>query len=84
MQVGIIGLGAMGTGMARNIAKSEHGIKVWNRTSAKAQKLANNIDYNKIFSEKEVLYAIKAPEYYKVHASGLDAGLKFFSPRSYP
>ncbi|NOQ15407.1 MAG: prephenate dehydrogenase/arogenate dehydrogenase family protein [Methyloprofundus sp.] len=44
MQVGIIGLGAMGTGMARNIAKSEHVIKVWNRTSAKAQKLAKELN----------------------------------------
>ena len=44
MQVGMIGLGAMGVGMACNIAKSEHAIKVWNRTSGKAQKLAEELN----------------------------------------
>ena len=44
MQVGMIGLGAMGSGMARNIARSEHTIKLWNRTFAKAQKLAEEIN----------------------------------------
>ena len=44
MQVGMIGLGAMGSGMARNIARSEHTIKLWNRTVAKAQKLAEELN----------------------------------------
>ncbi|HIG65549.1 MAG TPA: NAD(P)-dependent oxidoreductase [Methyloprofundus sp.] len=40
MQAGIIGLGAMGTGMARNIARSGYLTKLWNRTPDKAHKLA--------------------------------------------
>ena len=40
MQVGMIGLGAMGTGMARNLAKSGNLTQLWNRTPGKARKLA--------------------------------------------
>ncbi|RLA25371.1 MAG: hypothetical protein DRQ62_02700, partial [Gammaproteobacteria bacterium] len=43
MQVGIIGLGAMGTGMAGNIARSEHSLQLWNRTASKADKLAEEL-----------------------------------------
>jgi len=43
MQVGMIGLGAMGLGMARNIAKSGHLTQLWNRTPEKAQKLAEEL-----------------------------------------
>lgn len=47
MKVGMIGLGAMGEHMARNVAKSGLLVSVWNRTIDKAQNLANelNIDY---------------------------------------
>lgn len=40
MQVGLIGLGAMGVGMARNVAKAELLAGVYNRTATKAQVLA--------------------------------------------
>lgn len=44
MQAGIIGLGAMGTGMARNLARSGYLSQLWNRTSAKADTLAEELD----------------------------------------
>lgn len=50
MQVGMIGLGAMGVGMARNIAKSKHGIQLWNRTAGKAQKLAEELNVQAAYS----------------------------------
>lgn len=31
MKVGVIGLGAMGRAMARNLVASGHDVKVWNR-----------------------------------------------------
>ena len=40
MQVGMIGLGAMGAAMAANIAKSGYAIQVWNRTAGTAHILA--------------------------------------------
>jgi 3-hydroxyisobutyrate dehydrogenase len=39
MQTGIIGLGAMGTGMARNLARSGYLTSLWNRTPDKAHTL---------------------------------------------
>jgi len=44
MQVAMIGLGAMGTGMARNLAKTSYLTQVWNRTSSKAQALATELN----------------------------------------
>lgn len=43
MKAGIIGLGAMGAGMARNIAKAGYLAAVYNRTAAKAQRLADEL-----------------------------------------
>lgn len=43
MKVGVIGLGAMGTGMARNLAKAGFLSGVYNRTSIKADDLANQL-----------------------------------------
>ena len=43
MKVGMIGLGAMGTGMARNAAKAGYLTGVYNRTTAKAQSLAQEL-----------------------------------------
>ncbi len=43
MQVGMIGLGAMGIGIARNLAKAASLSMVWNRTHSKAQDLANEL-----------------------------------------
>jgi len=44
MKTGMIGLGAMGIGMARNIAKAEYLTGVYNRTAAKAQSLAKELN----------------------------------------
>lgn len=44
MQVGMIGLGAMGMGMARNMAKAGYLTHVWNRTRSKAECLANEFN----------------------------------------
>jgi len=40
MKVGFIGLGAMGSGMAKNLANAGYQTLVWNRTFAKAEALA--------------------------------------------
>lgn len=39
MKVAFIGLGNMGSGMASNIAKSDHDLTVWNRTASKMDPL---------------------------------------------
>jgi 3-hydroxyisobutyrate dehydrogenase len=43
MKAGFIGLGGMGTGMARNVAKAGLLSGLYNRTAAKAQSLANEL-----------------------------------------
>lgn len=40
MKSGVIGLGAMGAGMAMNLHKAGHLHRIWNRTAAKAESLA--------------------------------------------
>lgn len=40
MKCGVIGLGAMGAGMARNLHKAGHLHRIWNRTAGKAEELA--------------------------------------------
>lgn len=42
-QVGLIGLGAMGSGMADNLAKAGCLYRIWNRTHSKAQLLADKL-----------------------------------------
>ncbi|TAN65646.1 MAG: NAD(P)-dependent oxidoreductase [Methylobacter sp.] len=44
MKVGMIGLGAMGIGMAKNIAKAGYLTGVYNRTATKAQSLADELN----------------------------------------
>lgn len=44
MKAGMIGLGAMGIGMARNIAKAGYLTGVYNRTATKAQSLADELN----------------------------------------
>jgi len=44
MKAGMIGLGAMGIGMARNIAKAGYLTGVYNRTTVKAQSLAEELN----------------------------------------
>jgi 3-hydroxyisobutyrate dehydrogenase len=43
MKTGLIGLGAMGLGMARNLAKADYLTGVYNRTAAKAEALADEL-----------------------------------------
>ena len=40
IQIGFLGLGAMGTAMANNIRKTGHGLTVWNRTPQRTQPFA--------------------------------------------
>ncbi len=40
MQIGIAGLGRMGAGMARRLARGEHDVVAWNRTESVARDLA--------------------------------------------
>jgi 3-hydroxyisobutyrate dehydrogenase-like beta-hydroxyacid dehydrogenase len=40
MQIGFIGLGQMGSGMARSLIKAGHAVTVWNRTRDKADEIA--------------------------------------------
>ena len=40
-QVGFIGLGIMGQGMARNLLKAGFGLTVWNRTASRADALVS-------------------------------------------
>lgn len=44
MKTGLIGLGAMGAHMARNLAKENQLQTIWNRTRSKATALANELD----------------------------------------
>ncbi|WOI61020.1 NAD(P)-dependent oxidoreductase [Streptomyces fradiae] len=43
--VGVLGTGIMGAAMARNLARAGHGVRVWNRTRAKAEPLAEDGAY---------------------------------------
>ncbi|MEU9140535.1 NAD(P)-dependent oxidoreductase [Streptomyces sp. NPDC048404] len=40
LTVSVLGTGIMGAAMARNLARSGHGVRAWNRTRAKAEPLA--------------------------------------------
>src|SRR5262245_27831173 len=40
MKIGFVGLGAMGSGIARNLVRAGHEVIVYNRTAAKAEALA--------------------------------------------
>ncbi len=42
MDVGFIGLGHMGAGMARNLIKAGHRVRVWNRSRGPAEELARD------------------------------------------
>ena len=44
MQCGIIGLGAMGAPMARNLHRAGHLVAIWNRTPETAQRLGDELD----------------------------------------
>ena len=40
MQIGIAGLGRMGAGMARRLARGDHDVVAWNRTESVAREVA--------------------------------------------
>ncbi|MET4926543.1 NAD(P)-dependent oxidoreductase [Streptomyces sp. PSRA5] len=40
LEVAVLGAGIMGTAMARNLCRTGHAVRVWNRTRAKAEPLA--------------------------------------------
>jgi 3-hydroxyisobutyrate dehydrogenase-like beta-hydroxyacid dehydrogenase len=42
MKVGFVGLGAMGSGMARNLIKAGHKVTVYNRTRSRADELKSD------------------------------------------
>jgi 3-hydroxyisobutyrate dehydrogenase len=42
MQVAVLGTGIMGAGMARSLLRAGHTVRVWNRTTAKAEPLAGS------------------------------------------
>ncbi|MGH2462847.1 MAG: phosphogluconate dehydrogenase (NAD(+)-dependent, decarboxylating) [Candidatus Limnocylindria bacterium] len=64
MQVGIVGLGRIGAGMARRLARGGHDVVAWNRTSPVATELA---------AEPENGGRIRAVETIEALSAGLDA-----------
>jgi 3-hydroxyisobutyrate dehydrogenase len=56
MKAGMIGLGAMGVGMARNVAKAGHLTGVYNRTAVTAQSLIEELNVT-FYPEPEALAA---------------------------
>ncbi len=54
MHTGIIGLGAMGAHMARNLAQAGHLVAVWNRTEEKAVRLAGELGVAAVASPQEL------------------------------
>ncbi|WP_440997622.1 NAD(P)-dependent oxidoreductase [Arhodomonas sp. SL1] len=57
MNVGVIGLGAMGAGMARNLAKHDLLGTVWNRTTEKAEALAAELGVTAAATPEDVAAA---------------------------
>jgi 3-hydroxyisobutyrate dehydrogenase len=85
MQTGFVGLGAMGTHMARNLHGAGLLTGVWNRTAAKATALAQELKCHAFESLAElaanceaVVICVSADEDLKAVIAGLDSGL---SPR---
>ena len=56
MKVGVIGLGAMGSGMALNFHKAGHLYRVWNRTREKAQAIAEQTGVTFAASPEELAH----------------------------
>ncbi len=62
MQVAMIGLGAMGTGMARNLAKAGYLTQIWNRTSSKVEALTTELNIqvapsiDKIAAQADIIF----------------------------
>lgn len=82
MQTGFVGLGAMGSQMARNLARAGLLAGVWNRTAEKAQSLAGELSCHAFPSLAElashceaVVICVSADEDVKAVVAELDAGL---------
>jgi 3-hydroxyisobutyrate dehydrogenase len=58
MKAGLIGLGAMGLGMARNLAKAGLLAAVYNRTESKAQDLADELKVNAYTDPADLALAV--------------------------
>ena len=85
MQTGFVGLGAMGTHMARNLKRAGMLIGVWNRTAEKAAALAAELGCHAFSSLEElagnceaVVICVSADEDLSAVIAGLEPGL---SPR---
>jgi 3-hydroxyisobutyrate dehydrogenase len=82
MQTGFVGLGAMGTHMARNLHRSGLLTGVWNRTTAKAAALAEELKCHAFASLEElagnceaVVICVSADADLRAVVAGLDPGL---------
>ena len=62
MTLGFLGLGKMGSRMAKKLAAEGHDVRVWNRTFVVAQKLAQEVaGIQACFSIKELVVALPTP-----------------------
>ena len=82
MQTGLVGLGAMGTHMARNLHRSGLLTGVWNRTAGKATALAEELKCHAFASLAElagnceaVVICVSADDDLRAVVAGLDPGL---------
>ena len=82
MQTGFVGLGAMGTHMARNLYRAGMLMGVWNRTAEKATALAQELHCHAFVSLEElahncetVVICVSADEDLKAVIAGLEPGL---------
>jgi len=82
MQTGFVGLGAMGSHMARNLSKSGLLTGVWNRTSDKAVSLAAELRCHAFSSLEElagnceaIVICVSADDDLRAVINGLDPGL---------
>jgi 6-phosphogluconate dehydrogenase len=67
MQVGIVGLGRIGAGMARRLARGGHQVVAWNRTASVASDLAaepeNGGQVTAVESVEELVQTVAAPRH---------------------
>ena len=82
MQTGFVGLGAMGTHMARSLKRAALLAGVWNRTTEKAEALAKELNCHAFASLAElagnceaVVICVSADEDVRAVIAGLDPGL---------
>ena len=82
MQTGLVGLGAMGTHMARNLHRAGLLTGVWNRTAGKAMALAEELKCHAFASLAElagnceaVVICVSADDDLRAVVAALDAGL---------